>query len=78
MLMIVPKEVEDLHQLELKEQDKPAKEQKNIEDKRSQLPIQKVYRFFEDLERFLIAEPEPMQLIMGIANNEPEVWTLYK
>ena len=78
MLMIVPKEVEDLHQLELEEQDKPAKEQKKIEDKRSQLPIQKVYRFFEDLERFLIAEPEPMQLIMGIANNEPEVWTLYK
>ena len=42
------------------------------------MPIQKVYKFFEELERFLIAEPEPMQLIMGIANNDESVWNIYK
>lgn len=42
------------------------------------MPILKVYKFFEEMERFLIAEPEPMQLIIGIANNDEMVWSLYK
>ncbi len=78
MLMIVPKEIEELHQKELQEQEKDVKDQVKIEDTRSQLPIGKVYHFFQEYERLFIAEPEPMQLIMGIANNDDEVWTLYK
>lgn len=47
-------------------------------DKRSKLSVEPVYLFFKQIERFLIAEPEPIQLIVGIANNDESVWNQYK
>ena len=72
-LMVVPEEVAKLHARARLENNPDS----TVWDRVSDLPIQRVHSFLRDVEKFTIAEPEPLQLIRGIASNIEGIWSHY-